>query len=216
MAIRENVGVYDLSSMANFVLQGRDAMQALQTMCANDVDVPVGKVAYTQMLNERGGIEADITVTRLARDRFFIVSPGATGPRDFDWIQRHLRDDAHAILTDVTSAYTMLAVMGPRSRDLLANLTDADLSNETFPFATAQEIDVADARPLAVRMSFVGELGWELYIPTEFSLNVFDALMVEGEKFNLKLVGLHALDSLRLEKGYKHWGADITPDDTPL
>jgi 4-methylaminobutanoate oxidase (formaldehyde-forming) len=216
MAIRENVGVYDLSSMANFLLQGRDAMQALQTLCANDVDVPVGKVVYSQMLNERGGIESDLTVTRLAQDKYFIVTPGATGPRDFDWIQRHLEDDAHAILTDVTSAYTMLAVMGPRSRDLLANLTDADLSNEAFPFATAREIDVADARPLVVRMSFVGELGWELYIPTEFSVNVFDALMEAGEEFDLKLVGLHALDSLRLEKGYKHWGADITPDDTPF
>jgi glycine cleavage system T protein len=216
MAIRERVGVYDLSSMANFRLQGRDAMQELQSMCSNDVDVPVGKVVYTQMLNERGGIEADITVTRLALDTYFIVTPGATGTRDFDWIRRHLRNDAHAVLTDVTSAYTMLAVMGPRSRDLLVSLTDADLSNEAFPFATAKEIDVAYARPLAVRMSFVGELGWELYIPTEFSLNVFDALMAEGEKFNLKLVGLHAVDSLRLEKGYKHWGADITPNDTPF
>jgi 4-methylaminobutanoate oxidase (formaldehyde-forming) len=216
MAIRENVGVYDLSSMANLLLQGRDAVQVLQTLCANDVDVPVGKVVYTQMLNERGGIEADITVTRLAPDKFFIVSPGATGPRDFDRIQRHIDEDTHAVLTDVTSGYTMLAVMGPKARDLLAELTDADLSNEAFPFAAAQEIDVADARPLAVRMSFVGELGWELYIPTEFSTNVFDALMEAGEKFDLKLVGLHALDSLRLEKGYKHWGADITPDDSPF
>jgi 4-methylaminobutanoate oxidase (formaldehyde-forming) len=116
----------------------------------------------------------------------------------------------------VTSGYTMLAVMGPASRELLQCLTDADLSNEAFHFATAREIDVAYARPLAVRMSFVGELGWELYIPSEFSNNVFDALMEAGEGFNLKLVGLHALDSLRLEKGFKHWSADITPDDTPL
>jgi glycine cleavage system T protein len=216
MAVRENVGVYDLSSMANFLLQGRDAMQALQHICANDVDVPIGKVVYTQILNTRGGIEADITVTRLALNKYFIVAPGATGNRDFDYIRRHLRDDMEALLTDVTSAYTMLAVMGPRSRDLLARLTDADLSNEAFPFASAAEIDIGYARCLAVRMSFVGELGWELYTPTEFSLNVFDALMAEGEKFNLKLVGLHALDSLRLEKGYKHWGADITPDDTPF
>jgi 4-methylaminobutanoate oxidase (formaldehyde-forming) len=168
------------------------------------------------MLNERGGIEADITVTRWTEDKFFIVSPGATGMRDFDWIQRHIPHGAFAVLTDVTSAYTMLALMGPKARDLLAGLTDADLSNEAFPFATAQEIDVAYARPLAIRMSFVGELGWELYIPSEFSTNVFDALEEEGQKYDLKLVGLHALDSLRLEKGYKHWGADITPDNTPF
>ena len=216
MAVRENVGVYDLSSMANFLVQGRDAMQELQNICANNVDVPVGKVVYTQMLNERGGIESDLTVTRLAADKYFIVTPGATGTRDFDWIQRHLRKDAYAVLTDVTSAYTMLAVMGPKSRDLLIQLTDADLSNESFPFASAKEIDLAYARLIAVRMSFVGELGWELYIPAEFSNNVFDALMAEGKKFNLKLVGLHALDSLRLEKGYKHWSADITPYDTPF
>jgi len=216
MAVRENVGVYDLSSMSNFLLQGRDAAAALQTICANNVDVAAGRVVYTQLLNERGGIEADLTVTRLGQDKYFIVSPGACAIRDFDWIQRHLPDDAHAVLTDLTSAYSMLAIMGPESRHLLSELTDADLSNESFPFATAQEIDVAYARPLALRMSFVGELGWELYIPVEFSINVFDALMRAGETYNLKLVGLHALDSLRLEKNYKHWGADITPDDTPF
>jgi 4-methylaminobutanoate oxidase (formaldehyde-forming) len=202
--------------MAKFLLQGRDAMQVLQHICCNNVDVAPGKVVYTQMLNERGGIEADITVTRLADDQFFIVSPGAAAVRDYDWIQRHLPDDACAYLTDVTSAYTMLAVMGPKARDLLSCLTDADLSNEAFPFATAREINVAYARPLAIRMSYVGELGWELYIPTEFSNNVFDALVDDGRNLNLKLVGLHALDSLRLEKGYKHWGADITPNSTPL
>jgi 4-methylaminobutanoate oxidase (formaldehyde-forming) len=188
----------------------------LQRICGNSLDVPDGKVVYTQFLNQRGGIEADVTVTRLSEDRYFIVTPGATGTRDFDWIRRHLGEEAHAFLTDVTSAYTMLAVMGPRARDLLSTLTDANLSNEAFPFATAQQIDVAYARPIVVRMSFVGELGWELYIPNEFSNNVFDALIRQGEKFDLKLVGLHALDSLRLEKGYRHWGADITPDDTPF
>jgi len=216
MAIRENVGVYDLSSMAKFLVQGRDALKVLQNICCNAIDVAMGKVVYTQMLNERGGIEADITVTRLAEDKFFIVSPGACGVRDYDYINRHIGKDDFATLTEVTSGYTMLAVMGPNSRELLQTLTDADLSNEAFPFATAQEIDIAYARPLAVRMSFVGELGWELYIPSEFSNNVFDALMDAGEAFNLKLVGLHALDSLRLEKGYKHWSADITPDNTPF
>jgi 4-methylaminobutanoate oxidase (formaldehyde-forming) len=216
MAIRENLGVYDLSSMAKFLVQGRDALNMLQYACCNDVDRAVGKVVYTQMLNDRGGIEADITVTRLAQDKFFIVSPGACGVRDFDTLNRHIGKNDFVTLTEMTSSYTMLAVMGPKSRDFLENLTDADLSNEAFPFATAQEINIAYARPLAIRMSFVGELGWELYIPAEFSNNVFDALMAEGKKYNLKLVGLHALDSLRLEKGYKHWGADITPDQTPL
>ncbi len=216
MAIRENVGVYDLSSMAKFLVQGRDAVKMLQYACCNDVDGAIGKVVYTQMLNERGGIEADITVTRLAEDKFFIVSPGACGVRDFDTLNRRIKQDDFVTLTEVTSSYTMLAVMGPKSREFMENLTDADLSNEAFPFATAQEINVAYARPLAIRMSFVGELGWELYIPAEFSNNVFDALMTEGQQYNLKLVGLHALDSLRLEKGYKHWGADITPDQTPL
>jgi 4-methylaminobutanoate oxidase (formaldehyde-forming) len=216
MAVRENVGVYDLSSMAKFLVQGRDALKTLQYICGNDMDVPVGKVVYTQMLNERGGIEGDITVTRLAEDKFFVVSPGACGVRDFDYINRHIGDDDFVTLTEVTSAYTMLTVVGPKSRELLSTLTDADLSNEAFPYATAQEIDVAYARPLVLRMSFVGELGWELYIPSEFSNNVFDALMKEGAKFDLKLVGLHAIDSLRLEKGYKHWSADITPDNTPF
>jgi 4-methylaminobutanoate oxidase (formaldehyde-forming) len=202
--------------MAKFLVQGHDSLAELQRICGNSLDVPDGKVVYTQFLNQRGGIEADVTVTRLNEDRYFIVTPGATGTRDFDWVRRHLREEAHAFLTDVTSAYTMLAVMGPRARDLLSTLTDANLSNEAFPFATAQQIDVAYARPIVVRMSFVGELGWELYIPTEFSNNVFDALIRQGEKFDLKLVGLHALDSLRLEKGYRHWGADITPDDTPF
>jgi glycine cleavage system T protein len=215
MAVREGVGVYDLSSMANFLLQGPDAKKALQYICANDVDVPVGKVVYTQLLNERGGIEADITVTPLAADKFFIVTAAATEVRDFDWIQRHIPADARAVLTNVSSSYAMLGVMGPKARDLMAKLTNADLSNQAFPYATAQEIDVAYARPLALRMSFAGELGWELYIPTEFAEGVFDALMEAGGEFGLKLVGLHAVDSLRLEKGFRHWGSDIDPYHTP-
>jgi 4-methylaminobutanoate oxidase (formaldehyde-forming) len=216
MAVRERVGLYDLTSMAKFRCQGRDSMSVLQRVCANDVDVPVGKVVYTQLLNERGGIEADLTVTRLAEDTYFIVTAGATETRDFDWLSRHIPEDSQAVLTNVTSAYAMLGVMGPGARDLLSALTDADLSNDAFPYATAQQIDFAYARPLALRMSYVGELGWELYVPTEFAAGVFDALTVEGEKYGLHLVGLHAVDSLRLEKGYRHWGSDITPDDTPF
>lgn len=216
MAVRNGVGLYDLSSMANFIMQGRDALSVLQNVCANDIDVPVGKVVYTQMLNDRGGIEADITVTRLAEDRFFIVTAGALAVRDFDWISRHIPDGAHAFLTDMSSAYSMIGVMGPKSRELLSKLSPNDFSNEAFPFAMAREIELAYATPLALRMSYVGELGWELYMPPDFALGVFDALMEAGADLGLKLVGLHAVDSLRLERGFRHWPSDICPDDTPF
>jgi 4-methylaminobutanoate oxidase (formaldehyde-forming) len=159
MAVRQGVGVYDLSSMGNFLVQGADAGTVLQRICANDMAVPKGKVVYTQLLNERGGIEADLTVTPLTEETFFIVTAGATETRDYDWIKRHIPSDAHAMITDVTHAYAMLGVMGPKARDLLTTLTDADLSNEAFPYATAQQIDVGYARPWALRMSFAGELG---------------------------------------------------------
>lgn len=214
-AVRNDVGVYDLSSMAEFLLLGRDAEEVIQRIAANHVAVPVGGVVYTQLLNEHGGIESDVTVTRLAQDKFFIVTGGVNETRDFDWIQRHIPEYAHASLINVSSAYAMLGVMGPRSRELLTRLTSDDLSNEAFPYGTAKEIDMAYARLLALRMSYVGELGWELYIPADFAKNVFDELMKVGDEFNLKLVGLHAVDSLRLEKGYKHWGSDLTPDYTP-
>jgi glycine cleavage system T protein len=215
MAIREGVGLYDLSSMANFIFQGKDALSVLQKICGNDIDVPVGHVVYTQMLNERGGIEADLTVTRLEEDKFFIVTAGATEVRDFDYIQRHIPEGAHAYLVDMTSAYTMIGLMGPKARDLLSKVTLADLSNEAFPYGTAQEIEVAYATPLAIRMSYVGELGWELYMPPDFALGVYDALVEAGKEFGLKHVGLHAVDSLRLERGFRHWPSDICPDDTP-
>lgn len=215
MAVRNGVGLYDLTSFAKFRMEGQGAKDILQHVCANDVDVQVGKAVYTQLLNERGGIEADLTVTRLAEDTYFIVTAGATEVRDFDRLRQHIPEDSNVVLTNMTSAYAMLAVMGPEARNLLSALTDADLSNEAFPFATGQEIDFAYAQVFALRMTYVGELGWELYIPSEFAPGVFDAIMAEGEKFGLRLVGLHAIDSLRLEKGYRHWGSDITPDDTP-
>jgi 4-methylaminobutanoate oxidase (formaldehyde-forming) len=173
-------------------------------------------VVYTPWPNERGGIEADLTVTRLAQDRYLIISSVATQMRDFTWLKRHIPADAHALLTDITSAYAVLGVMGPRSRDLMARLTAADLSSEAFAFATAQEIDLAYARAWALRITYVGELGWELYIPTEFALSVYDALVAEGAAFGLMHAGYHAMNSLRIEKGYRHWGHDITEDDTPL
>ncbi len=151
----------------------------------------------------------------MVEDKFFIVTAGATTVRDFDWIKRRTPKDAHAVLTDVTWSYSMLGVMGPKSRDLLKKITDADLSNEAFPFATAKDIHIGYTSANAIRMSFVGELGWELYIPTPFVQGIFDALMEAGEEFDVKPCGLHAVDSLRMEKGYRHWSGDITPDDTP-
>lgn len=216
LAVRDNVGMYDLSSMGKFMVQGADAPAALQHICANDIDVAPGAVVYTPVLNERGGYETDVTVTRLADDRFFVVTAAATVIHDLDYFQRHISPYARAVVTDVTHGYTMLAVMGPRARDLLADLTDDDLSNEAFAYATAREIDLAYARPLALRMSYVGELGWEFYIPTMFTVPVFDAIVSSGKAHDLQLVGMQAVNSLRMETGYRHWESDITPDDTPF
>ena len=174
-----------------------------------------GQVVYTQLLNDKGGIEADITATRLADDKYFIVTAGANETRDFDWLARHIPEDARCILTNVSSSYAMLGVMGPRSREVLSKLTLDDLSDTALPYGSAREMDIGYARPLVLRMSYVGELGYELYIPAEFAADVFDRLMEAGREFDLRLVGLHAVDSLRLEKGYKHWGSDLTPDYTP-
>jgi 4-methylaminobutanoate oxidase (formaldehyde-forming) len=180
------------------------------------VAVPAGKVVYTQWLNERGGIEADLTVTRLAEDAYQVVTGAAVAGRDFNWLTRNIPEDAHCIATDVTSGSAVLGVMGPNSRALLSKLTDADLSNEAFPFGTAREIDLGMARVRAVRITYVGELGWELYVPSEFAPGVFDAIQAEGDAFGLRLAGMHVLDSCRIEKAFRHWGHDLTDEDTPL
>jgi 4-methylaminobutanoate oxidase (formaldehyde-forming) len=215
-AVRETVALFDQTSFAKFLVQGRDAEAVLQRICANDVAVPPGKVVYTQWLNERGGIEADLTVTRLAEEAYQVVTGAAVAGRDFNWLMRHIPEDAHCIATDVTSAGAVLGVMGPNSRALLSQLTDADLSNEAFAFGTAREIDLGMARVRAVRISYVGELGWELYVPSEFAPGVFNAILAEGEAHGLRLAGMHVLDSCRIEKAYRHWGHDITEEDTPL
>ncbi len=215
-AVRGGVGIFDLSSFAKFLVQGPDAAKALQWVCANDMAVAPGKVIYTAMLNARAGIEADITVTRLAEDRYLVVTAAAAQTRDYHWLRRNMPADARVYVTDVTAGFGVLSVMGPRSRDLLQRVTSDDLSSAAFPFAKAHEIDVGYARALALRVSYVGELGWELYLSSEFVPAVFDRLMVEGEDLGVKLAGYHALDSLRCEKGFRHWGHDITPDDTPL
>jgi 4-methylaminobutanoate oxidase (formaldehyde-forming) len=191
-------------------------LAVLQQVCANDVDVPIGKLIYTQWLNERGGIEADLTVTRVADDCFFIVTAAATQRRDFHWLQTRIPVDAHAVLTDITSAYAVLSVMGPNARQLLAPLTPADLSNTGFPFGTSQEIELGYALVRASRISFVGELGWELYISTEFATGVYDTIVDAGSSLGMRHAGYHALNSLRMEKAYRHWGHDITVEDSPL
>ena len=216
MAVREAVGLFDQTSFAKFLLQGPDSEAVLQRIMANDVAVAPGSLVYTAMLNAHGGIVSDLTVNRLAEDAYMIVTGAGAVTRDFSWIQRHIPADARATLTDVSSSYAVLSVMGPRSRDLLSRLTDADLSNEGFPFLTSREIYLGYAQVRASRITYVGELGWELYVPTEFAGTVYDGIVREGEAFGLKHAGYHALDSLRLEKAYRSWGHDITNVDTPL
>ena len=215
-AVRENVGLFDQTSFSKFLLQGKDALSVLNRLCGNQIDVVPGKVVYTQMLNERGGVEADVTITRVAPDCFYIVDAAATQTKTFSYIQSHIAADEYAFLTDVTSAYAVLGVMGPNARRLLSSLTDTDLSNPAFPFASSQEIDFADARLRAIRITYVGELGWELHIPTEFALSVYDAITQAGKAVSLQHCGYHALNSLRMEKGYRHWGHDVADEDTPF
>ena len=215
-AVREAVGMFDQTSFGKFLLQGRDAERILNRVCANNVAVPLGRVVYTQWLNEQGGIESDLTVTRLAEDSYLIVTSVASEMRDFYWLQGHLPQEAHAFLTNVTSSMVVLGIMGPHSRGLLSAVSGADFSNEAFPFGTSQEIELHYAKVRASRITYVGELGWELYIPTEFAPLVYDELMAHGAEFGLRLAGYHALNSLRIEKGYRHWGHDITIDETPL
>ncbi len=215
-AVREGVAMFDQTSFAKFILEGSDAEEILNQVCANNISVSVGKLVYTQWLNERGGIEADLTVTRMAEDRFLVVTAFSTEIRDFHWLQSHIPKNGHAVLTNVTSGMAVLSIMGPKSRNLLQSLTDSNMSHEAFPFGTSREIDLAYAHVRASRITFVGELGWELYIPTEFAAGVYDVILEAGKAFDLHHAGYHALDSLRVEKGYRHWGHDITVDDTPL
>jgi heterotetrameric sarcosine oxidase gamma subunit len=215
-AAREAVALFDQSSFGKLLLQGPDAEAVLQRLCANDVAVPVGRVVYTAMLNARGGVESDLTATRLAADSYLIVTGAAQAVRDADWIRRSMPQGARAYLTDVTSGFATLSVMGPRARELLARLTEDDMTNAGFPFGTSREIALGHATARASRISYVGELGWELYVPTDLAATVYDALFEAGGDLGLRDAGYLALESLRAEKGYRAWGHDLSPDDTPL
>ncbi len=215
-AVRESVGLFDQSSFAKFVLRGPDALGILNRVCANDVDVTPGRVVYTQWLNERGGIEADLTVTRMDSDSFLIVTGAALQVRDYNWLARHIAADARAMISDVTSSLGVLGVMGPNARAVLEAVSPTDFSNAAFPFGCSKEVELGQGMARASRITYMGELGYELYIPTECIRAIYRDIVAAGAGFSLKHVGMHAMDSLRMEKAYRHWGHDITTDDTPL
>ena len=214
--VREAVGIFDQSSFAKYEMTGRDAARALDWICANDVAKPAGRLTYTQLLNSRGGIEADLTVARLSDDRFYIVTGTGFRTHDLGWIADHVPAGLDVTLTDVTEDFGTLSLMGPKARDVLASVTEADVSNAGFPFGHVREIAIAGERVRALRVTYVGELGWELHVPIGATGVVFDALMAAGAPFGIRPVGYRALESLRLEKGYRAWGSDITPNDTPF
>ncbi len=215
-ACRERVAVFDQTSFAKFLLVGRDAEEALSWIAANDVAKPPGHLVYTQMLNARGGIECDLTVGRLSPDEYYIVTGTGFATHDFDWISRSIPEGLDARLIDVTSAYAVLSVMGPRSREVLQALTEHDLANAAFPFGRVKRIALAGTPLLALRVTYVGELGFELHVPVEFAASLYEALMAAGEGHGIANAGYRAIESLRLEKGYRAWGADIGPDHSPL
>jgi len=215
-AVRNAVGLLDLSSFGKFVIQGPDAEKFLNHISANKLGGESDTVVYTPWLNKRGGIEADVTVTKLDRHTFWVITGAASQRRDLSWMRQHISAGEQVEITDITSGYAVLGIMGPRSRELLSKLTADDLSAHSFPFGTSREIDLAYARVRASRITNVGELGWELYIPSEFAVPVFDTIMAIAPDHDLSLVGYHAMNSLRMECGYRHWGHDITDQDTPL
>jgi len=215
MAVRNGVGLFDMTSFGKIRVEGPGALTFLQRVCANQMDVPAGRIVYTQMLNERGGIESDLTATRLSETAFLLVVPGATLQRDLAWLRRHLGDE-FAVITDITAAESVLCLMGPKSRDLLARVSPDDMGKDAHPFGVAREIEIGMGLARAHRVSYVGELGWELYVSSDQTAHVFEALEEAGADMGLTLCGLHTLDSCRIEKAYRHWGHDITDEDHVL
>lgn len=211
-AVRENVGMYDMTSFGKIRVEGRDACAFLNYICGNDVDVPVGKITYTQFLNHRGGIEADVTVTRLGETSYIVVTPAATVQRELHWMRKH-QGDFSVVVMDSTSSEGVLAIMGPNARRLLEKVSSHDWSNDNHPFGQAHEIEIGMGLARAHRVTYVGELGWEIYMATDMAAHVFETIFDAGHDMNLKLCGMHMMDSLRIEKAFRHFGHDITGED---
>ncbi|MFQ5420547.1 MAG: glycine cleavage T C-terminal barrel domain-containing protein, partial [Anaerolineae bacterium] len=214
-AVRERVGLLDMSSFGKLDVQGPDALGLLQRLSNNNVDKPVGSLTYSQFLNKWGGIESDVTIARLGEERFRVITGSAFAANDLGWITMHLPKDGSVTVTDVTDDWAVISLWGPRARDVLTAVTANDVSNAAFPYMTAQAINIGDVNVWAQRVSYAGELGWEMYVAAESAVQVWDTLMVAGQKYNIQSVGYKALESLRLEKGYRYWSADITPDENP-
>ncbi|MCP3019890.1 GcvT family protein [Cupriavidus basilensis] len=215
-ACREGVALFDMSSFSKYIVKGADAEAVLQQLMSNDVAVPAGQTVYTAMLNERGTYESDLTVTRLAHDQYLLVTGSAQTTRDFNYIERLIPADQRCAIVDVTGQYSVLAVMGPRSRALLRSVSRADFSNEAFPFGSSREIDLGYATVRATRLTYVGELGWELYVPVEFAVGVYETLQAAGKPLGLANAGYYAIESLRIEKGYRAWSRELTTDINPF
>jgi 4-methylaminobutanoate oxidase (formaldehyde-forming) len=215
-AVREHVALIDQSSFAKFEIIGPGVVAALQNLCVSDMEKPVGAIIYTQMCNEIGGTEADVTFIRLARDRFYLVTGSGFGVRDSDWIKRHVPEDGSVYLVEVTSGMAVVNIVGPKSRDVLAAVSESDVSNGALPFLAARDIFIGAAPVRAARIGYVGERGYELHIPTEFAAHVYDRLWAAGQAHGITNVGYRAIESLRLEKGYVYWSGDITPDYSPI
>ena len=216
LAVRNGAGLFDMSSFGKIRVEGRDACAFLNRLCANQMDVAAGRIVYTQMLNHKGGIESDLTVTRLSETAFLLVVPGATLQRDLAWLRRNLTPDEFVVITDVTTGEAVLCVMGPKSRELMQKVSPNDFSNAHHPFGTAREIEVGMGLARAHRVTYVGELGWELYVASDQAAHVFEALEEAGADVGLRLCGLHTLDSCRIEKAFRHFGHDITDEDHVL
>ncbi|MEO9239929.1 MAG: FAD-dependent oxidoreductase, partial [Jatrophihabitantaceae bacterium] len=215
-ATRTGVALYDQTSFGKLLVHGRDVERVLQWLCTADVAVEPGRTVYTGLLNARGGYEADVTLTRLRPDAYLLVTSSGSVVRDKDWLDRHLDKGDQVTVTDVSSSYAVYGLMGPRSRELLQQLSGADLSDGGFGFGTSREIDLGYATVRATRITYVGELGWELYVPTEFAVGVYEQLVEKGAEFGLANAGYYSINSLRLEKGYRAFGAELTPDYSPV